>query len=217
MNIRDEYNQHKKQTDEIVTEAAMSWLDKNVVVITEKIDRKSVQKFVRSVEKFEETFGQYSDKLPTISQILAGAESNLSDVLTGRVSDKRISDTMQYISYAYNTLSDFFSKDLPLLLRTKTFALAKKNPGITLDALSGQGFDANTARKVFATAITPSKEEMKLIGRIIKKNHIPNIEAKQISNELLRLTFQELMDLSNVGKVPLVVSEEDVKKNFKTS
>ena len=211
--IREEYKQSKKQEQEIVTEAAMKWLDNNVVVLSEKIDRNGIKKFVRQVERFEDLFGPYASKLPTISNILDGAEVNLQDVLTGRKSDKRISDTMQYVSYAYNALSDFFSKDLPLLLRTKTFNKARENAEVRLDALSGAGFDANTAQRVFSTAITPSKDEMALIGRIVKKKHIPNIDAKRISSELLSLTFNELQDLTNIGKVPLVVSETDVKKN----
>lgn len=213
--LRQEYITNKENQDKIVTEAAEKWLENNVVIINEKINRNSVNRLVSSIAKFEETFQPFETKVPTITTIIDGCEENLQMVLMGKAGDKKTSEVLEYLSYVYNLFSTFFSKDLPIILKAKLFKIARENPEIRLDSLTRGGFNAEAAMKSFAHGITPSPEEMKLIGKILKAKNIPNIDAKQIASELMSLSYNDLVELGTVGKVPLTTTpktldEEDV-------
>lgn len=213
--LRQEYVAHKKNEDRLITEAAVNWLESNVFIINEKIDRRSVDKLVSSIAKFEETFSPFETKVPTITTIIDGCEDNLQMVLTGKAGNKKTSEVLEYLSYVYNSFSTFFAKDMPVILKARLFKIARENPEIRLDSLTRGGFNAEAAMKAFAHGITPSAEEKKLIGKILKSKSIPNIDAKQIASELMSLSYNDLIELTQVGKVPLTTTpktldEEDV-------
>lgn len=229
-NIRKAYTSHKEQQEKIIDEASKLWVENNVILITEKINRNNVNRLISSITKFEETFGPYRNSIPSLTTVLDGAEHQLQLVLTGKAGDKRSSDLLEYLSFVYNVFSSFFSKDLPILLKTKVFSGARENPDVRLDALSNRGingvqtnFDADIAAKALAHGMTPSKEETKLVGRILRSKAMPKLDYKKISYELLGLTYNNLVELTSITKTPLVttpggvVEDEDGNKSINES
>jgi hypothetical protein len=204
-NLRQEYQKNKEVKDQIVTEAAVKWVDSNVVIISEKINRSSVNRLVSSIAKFEETFAPFEQRVPTITAIVDGCEENLQMVLTGKAGDKKTSEVLEYLSFVYNLFSTFFSKDLPVVLKAKMFRTAQENPGVRLDSLTGN-FNVDAASKAFAHAIEPSPEELKLIGRVLKSKSIPKIDSKKIASELMALSYSDLVELTTMQKVPLATT-----------
>jgi len=214
-NLRQQFDKEKAQKEKVITEAALSWLDDNVIIINEKINRNSVNKLVSSIAKFESTFSPFKQKVPTITAIVDGAEENLQQVLMGKAGDKRTSEVLEYLSYVYNAFSSFFSRDLPIMLKARMFQLAVQNPDVRLDSLTSGGFNAEAAQKTFAHGLTPSDDELKLIGKILKTKAIPKFDTSKIASELMALSYNDLMELTSVGKVPLAttpktIGEEDV-------
>lgn len=208
-NLRQEYQKKKEERNKVTTEAAISWIDSNVIVINEKINRSSVNRLVSSIAKFEETFAPFKQRVPTISSIVDGCEENLQMVLTGKAGDKKTSEVLEYLSFVYNMFSSFFSKDLPVVLKARMFREAQENPSVRLDSLTGN-FDINSVAKTFAHAIEPSPEEMKLIGRVLKSKSIPKIDSKQIAAELMALSYNDLVELTTMSKVPLVTTPKSL-------
>jgi hypothetical protein len=207
--LRQEYQKNKENKDKVVTEAAIKWVDSNVVVISEKINRAGVNRLVSSIAKFEETFVPFEQKVPTITAIIDGCEENLQMVLTGKAGDKKTSEVLEYLSYVYNLFSVFFSKDLPVILKAKMYGTAKENPEVRLDSLTGN-FNADAAAKAFAHAIEPSQDEIKLIGKILKSKSIPKIDSKKIAEELMALSYNDLMELTSMQKVPLATTPKNL-------
>jgi len=214
LSLREEYNQKQQANQAMVEEAAYRWLEENVIYINEKINRNSVNRLISSISKFEETFGPYRDKIPSLTSVLEGAEDNLQQVLTGKASDKRASDLLEYLSFVYNVFSGFFAKDLPVVLKTRVFAIPRENPSVRLDSLSGgSGFDASIAAKTFSNALKPSDEEVKLLGKVLKSKALPKLDYNKVAMEMLGLSYNDLVELTNVSRTPLVTTpalEEDV-------
>lgn len=217
LSLREEYTQKQQANQVMVEEAAYRWLEENVIYINEKINRNSVNRLISSISKFEETFGPYRDKIPSLTSVLEGAEDNLQQVLTGKASDKRASDLLEYLSFVYNVFSGFFAKDLPVVLKTRVFAIPRENPSVRLDSLSGgSGFDASIAAKTFSNALKPSDDEVKLLGKVLKSKALPKLDYNKVAMEMLGLSYNDLVELTNVSRTPLVTTpalEEDVAIN----
>lgn len=208
--LRQAYNTKKTRNSEIISEAALNWLARNVILINEKIDRSTVSRLIDNIQKFEETFGDYKDKLPTIANYLNSAETGLRLVITGQTTDKKTSNMLEQLTYLYSMFSDFFTRDLPVLLRTNLFDPAKENPDTRLNQLRIQTagrFETDTVRDALANALKPSKEERKLLGRIYRSTTLPKLNAEAIANEMLGLTYNDLEALTKVGKVPMAVTD----------
>ena len=93
--LRQEYKKYITKKNDTVNEAAFSWLKKNVVIINEKIDRTTVSRLIDNIQKFENTFGDFADKLPAIGRYLDSAEVGLQLVVTGKANDKKASDMLK--------------------------------------------------------------------------------------------------------------------------
>lgn len=206
--LRQEFKKAQQKKDEVVSEAALYWLKENVIVINEKINRSSVNRLISSINKFENTFGPYKSRIPEIAKILDGAESNLQSVLTGRAGDKRASDMLEYLSFVYNVFSTFFSKDLPVIMTTKLFAAPKMQPEVRLDSISDPegAYNPEMIRKALAHGINPSSQERKLMSKILRIRNMSKLDGKKIARQLMSLSYNDLQDLTNVGKVPLVTT-----------
>jgi hypothetical protein len=207
--LRKEYKQYQEKKNEIVSEAAISWVEENFVLINEKLNRKDVSRLIQSITKFEEKFGEFSDRLPAIRNILDQAQTGLQLVVTGKASDSRASDLLKELSVLYNLLSSFFGQDLPVLLKMHMFSDAKANPTVRLDSLTGP-FDTKSVLAAFENALRPSKDEMTMYKRIYKKGKLPMVDAKVIAVDLLALSFADLQQLSGVEKTPMVVTQDEV-------
>ena len=204
--LRDEMFKEQKKQEAIIDDSALRWVYENVIPLNEKINRNAINRLINSISKFETTFGPYKSSIPSLAGILDSAEDNLNSVLTGRAGDKRAGDMLEYLSYIYNVFSGFFAKDLPLLMKTKIFAAPKEMSGMRMDSISLPGFKADTVRKALAHAITPSAEDKKLMSKILRSKNMPKMDAQKIAKEMMALSFNDLMKLTEVGRVPVVAT-----------
>lgn len=212
--LREEYLKSKTRKEKIVSEAAFKWVVKNVILINEKIDRSTVSRLIDKIQSFEDTFGKFADRLPTIAQYLSAAEDGLQQVITGKANDKKAANMLKKLTILYYTFSEFFSRDLPILLRTKLFDAAKEQPDVRLDMLrnrNGVGYDPYTVRDALANALKPTKEEKKLLSKIYRSSLLPKLNVDEIASQLMTLTYGELEELTQVGRVPLATTPDDAE------
>jgi hypothetical protein len=208
--IRKEYSELKKHKAIIVEKSAYAWVEKNVVLITERMERKTIKRLIDSILKFDEKFSTVKDKIPSVGKILDNAETSLNLVLSGKTSDSRAEDVLKHLSIIYTLLSDFFASDLPVLVRAPMFKFAKENPKLRLDSISVPGHNPKMLASAFEMALRPSKDEIKLLSKVYRGVALPSLNATAASNELLALTFEELLELSQIGRVPMVATEPSI-------
>jgi len=192
-------------------EQADRWIKDNIILISEKLNRTAVTRLTNSILKFDEKFGPFKSKLPEIQEIISSAETGLQLVLTGKTSDSRAADMLRKLSMVYSVLSEFFSSDLPALLRTPLFRVAKANPDMRLDSISDPSHDVKSIAAAFSNALRPTKEEALALGRIYKSIPMPNIKADTIAAQLLGMSFRELSEISTMEKVPELSMERSPK------
>lgn len=203
--LRQAYFAQKTRQDQIITEAATEWLKSNVILINEKIDRKTVNRLIDSIQKFEDTFGPFKEKLPAIAEHLDMAEKALNLVITGKISNRKTANLLEQLTYLYASFSNFFTRDLPILLKTRLFKLAKENPEAVLNSI--QGFDPQTVQEAIINALRPSVEEKQLLSKIYRGGALPKLNSREIARQMLNLTYADLEELSKIGKVPMVVAD----------
>jgi len=201
--IREEYNRDKERKKKAISEAAVGWVKSNVILLNEKINRRDIERLVSAIDKFQQTFGPYSSKLPTIQQSIEDVESGLEKIITGKKSGAKSAEMLKYMSFLYNNLSNFFKNDIPTLTKTRIFKLAVENPEVPMMDLAS----AKEMAAAFRTALKPDNDEAKLLKAIYKNSSLPELDVNKIAEELIKLSLSELRNLENVEKVPLVATE----------
>lgn len=213
--LREELLKYKERQQQIIDEAAVAWVQNNIILINERLNRSAISRLTNSIARFDEKFGPFKEKLPAIQNVLDDAETGLQLVLTGKTSDSRATDMLRNLSLVYSLLSDFFGGDLPALLKTPIFRAAKENPEVRLDSLSGPKYNPVVVADTLANALRPSKDELKMLGKVYKNIPLPNLNVEDISKQLLSLSYMELQKLSEVGKVPMVAMPGDLSDEGK--
>lgn len=207
--LRQELKNKKAKQANMLHEAATAWVQDNIILISEKLNRTAVTKLTNSIVKFDDKFGPFKDKLPEIQKVIDDAEVGLQLVLTGKTSETRATDMLRKMSMVYTMLSDFFGSDLPMLLRTPIFKAAKENPGMRLDSISDGSHDPAIILATFTNALRPSKDELKLLGRVYRSVPMPDLKPEIIAKQLLGLSYEELQQISSIERVPMVAIEKD--------
>lgn len=213
--LRKEYTKSKKRKEEIVSDAALSWLAENVIIINERLDRRAVTRLDNSIQKFDDVFGPFRERVPSISTHLDSAETALNMVVSGRSSERKTSNLLKQMTYLYSTLSSFFAKDLKVLLKSRVFRAARANPEQRLDLIpkitpDGLKHDVQVIQDAFANALKPTKDDKTMLKKIYKSTKLPELEPRRIARELLGLSFNDLEELTQIGKVPMVATPEEV-------
>jgi hypothetical protein len=209
--LRKALVRNKRQSKEAIEEAALRWFASNVIVLNEKIDRKQVKRLLKAVEKFEEIFGAYRTKIPAIGGQLDQAENALQQVLTGQSGVRSAGYLLQQLNYLHGLYSGFFSRDLPLLLRAKMFGPAREQPDVRIDQVRSasqvDSIDLGAIQDAVHNALQPTKEEAGLLKKVYRGTCFPKIDYKSIAQQLMTLSYQELEELTTMGKTPLVSTE----------
>lgn len=211
-NIRKDYNKLRSVKDRQIDEAARMWLSNNVIFISEKIDRKSIDRLINSIQKFDNKFGAYRNLIPSITSVINQAEEDLQNIITGKSEGQRAGEILGYLSSIYNCYSNFFSKDLPVLTKTKLFRVAMENSDTPMNRITDDGFDIKPIKKAIAHAVEPTAEEKKLLKGLLKRKYI--VDANAVADDLVNLSFNDLRNLMEIDKVPIVstVNESVVLK-----
>ena len=206
MSLRQEYQKNKIYKINLKKQFIKEWLEENVVFINEKVDRKQIKRLINLMVRFDKKFGPVREKLPGIKSIIDDAENNLQLVLSGKLTNDKISDIFQRMSLIYSILSDFFANDLSVIMQTPAFRVPKNKPDMRLDSITEAGFDPSIISDTFVVALTPSEEEDLLLNKLYKNIKMPHLDRHNIAKQMLGLCYNDLSKLSSVEKVPMAVS-----------
>lgn len=201
-NIRNEYNEFKQ--DPIYKELET---DGDLVLITERLNRSTVNKLNNSIARFDKKFSPYNEKLPAIAGIIKTAEDGLYLVLTGKMGSRNASKMLERMSIIHNILSDFFGRDLAMLLKMPYFKAAQLTPDIKLNELAVDDHNVKVIQRTFSSALKPSESERKLFRKVFKNFEMPTLNWNEAAKQLVCLTFNELSDLSDIERIPMVVAD----------
>jgi hypothetical protein len=206
--LRKEYKEYKHFKEEIFKEAAEAWTEENVILINERLNRNSIYRLNSAIERFDNKFGPYRDKLPAIADILSNAENGLHLVITGKVGSRTTAQMLQRMSIMYNILSNFFGGDLGALLKTPAFRVSQNQPDEKIDKIADRGHDVKAIRRTLASALKPNDEERMLFRRAYKSFNMPTLDWNMAAKQLCCLSANELQDLAGIERVPMVVIDE---------
>lgn len=201
--IRNEYNESKQQA--LIYEELEA--DGNLVLITERLNRSTVNKLNNSIKRFDEKFSPYNEKLPAIAEIIKSAEEGLYLVLTGKMGSRNASKMLERMSIIHNILTDFFGRDLAMLINMPYFKAARLTPEIKLDELVVDDHNVKVIRKTFAAALKPSKNERQLFRKVFRNFEMPSLNWNEAAKQLVSLTYNELVDLSDIERIPMMVAD----------
>jgi len=206
--LRKEYKEFKQFQEDIFKEAAELWTEDNVILINERLNRNAIYRLNSTIERFDNKFGLYKDKLPAIADILNNAENGLHLVITGKVGSRTTAQMLQRMSIMYNILSNFFSGDLGALLKTPAFRIAHEQADEKLDKIVDRGHDVKAIRRTLASALKPNDQERLLFRRAYKSFDMPTLDWNMAAKQLCCLSVNELQDLAGIERVPMVVIDE---------
>jgi ACT domain-containing protein len=206
--LRKEYKEYKLFKEEIFKEAAEAWTEENVILINERLNRNSIYRLNSAIERFDNKFGPYRDKLPAIADILSNAENGLHLVITGKVGSRTTAQMLQRMSIMYNILSNFFGGDLGALLKTPAFRISQNQPDEKIDKIADRGHDVKAIRRTLASALKPNNQERLLFRRAYKSFDMPTLDWNMAAKQLCCLSVNELQDLAGIERVPMVVIDE---------
>lgn len=200
--IRNEYNEFKQ--DPIYEELE---IDGDLVLITERLNRSTVNRLNNSITRFDKKFSPYNEKLPAIAEIIKAAEDGLYLVLTGKMGSRNASKMLERMGIIHNILSDFFGRDLAMLLKMPYFKAAKLTPDIKLNELAVDDHNVKVIRRTFASALKPSELERKLFRKVFRNFEMPTLNWNEAAKQLVCLTYNELADLSDIERIPMIVAD----------
>ena len=206
--LRKEYKEFKQFQEDIFKEAAEAWTEENVILINERLNRNAIYRLNSAIERFDNKFGPYKDKLPAIADILNNAENGLHLVITGKVGSRTTAQMLQRMSIMYNILSNFFSGDLGALLKTPAFRIAHEQADEKIDKIADRGHDIKAIRRTIASALKPNDQERMLFRRAYKSFDMPSLDWNMAAKQLSCLSCNELQELAGIQRVPMVVVDE---------
>ena len=207
--LRKEYKEFKQFQEDIFKEAAEAWTEENVILINERLNRNAIYRLNSAIERFDNKFGPYKDKLPAIADILNNAENGLHLVITGKVGSRTTAQMLQRMSIMYNILSNFFSGDLGALLKTPAFRVAHEQADEKIDKIADRGHDIKAIRRTIASALKPNDQERMLFRRAYKSFDMPSLDWNMAAKQLSCLSCNELQELAGIERVPMVVVDEE--------
>lgn len=189
LTLEEEYKERKK-TQEFLGES---------YYILEKLDRDTISKIVDSMNSVEESLGKYLHKLRSLDSALNIAEQELTNLVSSK-NGRNSKKTMEMLSKSiglYQGLSEFLRFDLSILLKSRLMASARSNP----EAQVGPKFE-----KIFRQALLVDKQG-NWLTKLFSSSDIPYLNNDQFAKELCTLSFKELSELTNIGRVQPVISQ----------
>jgi ACT domain-containing protein len=207
-NLRKEYSEYKHIQKQNFREAAEAWTEDNIILINERLNRNAIYRLNSAIQRFDNKFGKYRDRLPAISNILDNAENGLQLVITGKVGSRTTAQMLQRLSIMYNILSNFFGGDLGALLKTPAFRIAHEQPDEKIDKIIDRGHDVKEIRRNLAAALKPSDEERLIFRKVYKSFDMPTLDWNMAAKQLCCLSCNELKDLAGIEKIPMAVVDE---------
>ena len=207
--IRKEYKIYKPIIEETNTKAK-SWVMHNVILLNERFDRSTLHRLNSSIQRFDQKFGPYRTKLPAISKVLDNAEKGLYVVLTGGASKKSAAHMLERMTLIYNILSNFFGRDLHMILKTPVLKVASDMADRALNTIEHPGHNHKMIKRVFASALKPDRVEREVFDRVYKNIPMPSLNWNEAANQLMGLCVNDLNELCGVEKVPAIIVDPEI-------
>lgn len=205
--IRKEHKEFK-QINEDLKNNITDYVMLNMVLINEKFDRTTLHRLNSSIQRFDKKFGPYRTKLPAIAKVLNDAEKGLYVVITGGAGRKSTAHMLERMTMIYNILSNFFGRDLGMLLKTPVFKTALAMPEKALNMIEHPEHNQKMIKKVLLAALKPDKVENEVFDRVYKNIPMPSLNWNEAANQIMGLCVNDLNELCGIENVPAVVVNE---------
>jgi len=203
LSLKEEYAIRKaEETAKAFSEAKQ--LLESYYLIFERLDTATIAQIVDSMAAVEDSLAPFLPKLPSVKSGLDAAEAELTKLISGAAGGdpRKLSPMLGKALGFYQHLSSFLRQDLPVLLRSRLVAQAKSNPENSVGP---------KLIPVFKQALAQEKTGG-FLKRLFSSSNIPYINNDSLASELATLTFNELTQLSQVGKTPAVMPQATIDK-----
>jgi uncharacterized repeat protein (TIGR02543 family) len=161
-----------------------------------------------SIKRFDDKFGPYRTRLPAIAKILQDAEKGLYVVITGGTGKKSAAHMLERMTLIYNILSNFFGRDLQMLLKTPVFKTAMAMPDRAINMIEHPDHNPKMIKRVFIAALKPDRVDREVFDRVYKNIPMPSMNWNEAAKQLMGLCVNDLHELCGIEKVPAVVVDQ---------
>lgn len=201
LTLKEEYAKKKAQEQVTAYYEAKQLLESHYL-IAEKLDTATISRIVDAMSAVEETLKEFLPSLKSLQAGLDAAEAELTNLVAGKAGNepKKTSAMLGKAMALYQGLSEFLRLDLPVLLKSRILASAKAKPDQPVGPKIIPAFQQ-------ALAITKSGGFLK---RLFSSSNIPYINNSQLAQELSQLTYIQLEKLTQIGKIPAVMSQTQI-------
>lgn len=203
LSLKEEYAMRKsEETAKAFSEAKQ--LLESYYLIFERLDTATIAQIVDSMAAVEDAMAPFLPKLPSVKAGLDAAEAELTKLVSGAsgADPRKLSPMLGKALGFYQHLSSFLRQDLPVLLRSRLVAQAKSDP----EKVVGPKMVP-----IFKQALAQEKTGG-FLKKLFSSSNIPYINNDALATELATLTFNELTQLSQVGKTPAVMPQATIDK-----
>lgn len=177
-------------------------LIESYVLIAEKLNSQTISGIINAMNGVEDALRPVLPKLRSLQNGLDAAEQELTNLVSGAGGNdaKKTGRMMGKAMAFYQGLSEFLRDDLDWMLKSRMLAQAKANP----DQPVGPRMIP-----VFKQALAVNKAGG-FLKKLFSSTNIPYVDNGLLAQELATLTYGELMQLSQVGKTPAVISNQQL-------
>lgn len=179
-------------------------IEKKKLILSEALNRELLDKVTAQFEDLEGKLGPLAAKLPSLQKAFKGANALISALVTTdkRYMRKDAEKQLARLSVAYDTLSELFQEDIPLLMRTKEFrTLEKADDTKNLGEAAKEAKVERMISSMITKAVEPKPKGIfaKLLG-LVKSEPVRIIDPNTFSRELMtNLTMGDFRNLVRTG------------------
>lgn len=200
MTLREEYLKKKQKQALGEEKEQLAEILENYLLIAEKLDTQTIKRIVDAMNAVEDKLKPFG--IRSLQAGLDAAEAELSSLISTKAgADPKKTGAMlgKALSF-YRGISEFLQDDLPVLLNSRAFAQAKTKPDEPVGV---------SVVPMFTQALAVQKSGS-FLKQLFSSSNIPYVDNKALAQELATLSYKKLVELSNVGKTPMVISQQSV-------
>lgn len=208
LSLKEEYTQYQKDKKQKELREAIE-LFESISLIAEKLDVNTISRIVDAMAGIENAVGPVLYKLPSLKAGLDKAEADLAalssnpNAINPNKTGKLLTKAMAF----YQGISEFLRDELPVLMRSRLFIQARDSKDMPV---------GHKLQPIFQQALSTNKLtgwfRRTFLGDLFRDNNITYINNEQLSAELADLTYTELESLTKVGKMPVVMSSQQIQQ-----
>lgn len=202
--LKEEYALHKAQRALIIYKETKEQLESEVLIV-EKLDTATISSIVDAMNEVETALTPFFPKLKSVKAALDAAEAELMGLVSKSMvwnRDKKTSAMLGKALALYQGLSQFLANELTVLLKSRIFSKAKESPTAPVGPQMIPMFKRSLKQDVAAG----------ILNKLFSSTNIPYINNDQLATELSTMTFAELKQLTEIGKMPTVLPQAEIQR-----